>query len=93
MTYSRFKHWFQYDTQMVAPKSTVVVAMFRDPYGEMIVFHSDASNNYSHSVFISLRVTPDWVEAMHERPHHAHSHMNLPWKEFGERKICLCSKS
>ncbi|KAL3800301.1 hypothetical protein HJC23_003597 [Cyclotella cryptica] len=56
VSYSRFKHWFQYDMTTIEPKSTVVVAMFRDPY--------------------------DWVEAMHERPHHAHSHMNLSWREF-----------
>ena len=24
----------------------------------------------------------DWVEAMHERPHHAHGHIGLDWKEF-----------
>lgn len=24
----------------------------------------------------------DWVEAMRERPHHAHSHMDLGWREF-----------
>eukprot|EP00569_Conticribra_weissflogii_P005876 CAMPEP_0171341856 /NCGR_PEP_ID=MMETSP0878-20121228/12267_1 /TAXON_ID=67004 /ORGANISM="Thalassiosira weissflogii, Strain CCMP1336" /LENGTH=312 /DNA_ID=CAMNT_0011844311 /DNA_START=177 /DNA_END=1115 /DNA_ORIENTATION=- len=24
----------------------------------------------------------DWVEAMRERPHHAHDHMNLDWRSF-----------
>lgn len=24
----------------------------------------------------------DWVEAMHERPHHAHAHIGLDWEEF-----------
>ena len=24
----------------------------------------------------------DWVEAMRERPHHAHDHIDLEWKEF-----------
>ena len=24
----------------------------------------------------------DWVTAMFERPHHAHNHMNLSWREF-----------
>lgn len=34
VSYSRFKHWFQYDSQTIPKKSTVVVTMFRDPYGE-----------------------------------------------------------
>lgn len=56
VSYSRFKHWFQYDTSRMSPKATAVVAMFRDPY--------------------------DWVEAMHEQPHHAHEHMGLNWRQF-----------
>ena len=38
VSYSRFKHWFQFDTQMIPKKSTVVVTMFRDPYGEVNTF-------------------------------------------------------
>lgn len=57
--YARFKHWFQFDYQQVKENSTVVVAMFRDPY--------------------------DWVNAMQQRPHHAHNHIRLPWKEFVTR--------
>lgn len=38
VSYSRFKHWFQFDTQMIPKKSTVVVTMFRDPYGEVNMF-------------------------------------------------------
>ena len=56
VSYSRFKHWFQFDYAHIKPKSHVVVAMFRDPY--------------------------DWVEAMRERPHHAHEHIGLTWREF-----------
>ena len=37
VSYSRYKHWFQYDIPTIEPKSTVVVAMFRDPYGEEVV--------------------------------------------------------
>lgn len=31
--YTRYKHWFQYeDSQLYAPNSSIVVALFRDPY-------------------------------------------------------------
>ncbi|KAL7465400.1 hypothetical protein ACHAXS_005721 [Conticribra weissflogii] len=59
VSYSRYKHWFQTDYNAIPTKSTVVVAMFRDPY--------------------------DWVTAMWERPHHAHNHMDLSWREFVTR--------
>ena len=56
VSYSRYKHWFQYDTPKVKENSHVVVAMFRDPY--------------------------DWTEAMRQRPHHAHEHIGLSWRDF-----------
>ena len=34
VSYARFKHWFQFDYTAVQDKSTVVIAMFRDPYGK-----------------------------------------------------------
>ena len=24
----------------------------------------------------------DWIEAMRERPHHAHEHIGMEWKDF-----------
>ena len=38
--------------------------------------------NGSAVVIAMFRDPYDWVEAMRERPHHAHNHIGMEWKEF-----------
>lgn len=47
-------------------------------------FQFDDANvrNDSAVVIAMFRDPYDWVEAMHERPHHAHDHIDLEWKDF-----------
>ena len=45
-------------------------------------FDDDTVRNDSAVVIAMFRDPYDWVEAMHERPHHAHAHIGLDWEEF-----------
>ena len=47
-------------------------------------FQIDNQNirNESAVVVAMFRDPYDWVEAMRERPHHAHDHINMEWKDF-----------
>jgi hypothetical protein len=43
----------------------------------------DATIRNESAVVIAMFRDPyDWVEAMHERPHHAHRHIKLKWHDF-----------
>lgn len=43
----------------------------------------DATVRNDNAVVIAMFRDPyDWVEAMHERPHHAHDHIGMGWKDF-----------
>lgn len=45
-------------------------------------FDDPTVRNDSALVIAMFRDPYDWVEAMHEQPHHAHGHIDLNWKEF-----------
>eukprot|EP00571_Detonula_confervacea_P000033 CAMPEP_0172323734 /NCGR_PEP_ID=MMETSP1058-20130122/49452_1 /TAXON_ID=83371 /ORGANISM="Detonula confervacea, Strain CCMP 353" /LENGTH=413 /DNA_ID=CAMNT_0013039813 /DNA_START=194 /DNA_END=1435 /DNA_ORIENTATION=- len=43
----------------------------------------DATVRNDNALVIAMFRDPyDWVEAMHERPHHAHDHIGMGWKDF-----------